>query len=236
MLNISKIGPLLSFIGIFGGGLFWIVACTNRMRDPYIGYLWYGVENQSIWIRDPTFAVLAALPAIILFSLGFFIAVSPILRNQDRDTHSDMAHQNSRKRVRLNLFFIGEIFILSTTTLGLGAFFEGFASTIEIVVLPTIIFAFLSLICIFNLLSMCFYVLEGDIENIKAIWTIRGTILSLTIGLMFLVFAVLALQLYTLIFIREVAIFLLLSGCFGILFLFPSATTKENEDGAEGEI
>ena len=236
-MNDSRIGPFLTLIGIFGGGLLWLLACSYRyhyLTEPYTGAPEF--SGESIWALDPVFTVLATLPGLILFFIGLIIAVSPLAHSQDENDHTRSIHITPRKRVQLNLFYIGETFILVTTIIGLIAFFGVFTSAVEIMVIPTTIFAFIVIICILNFLTSLFYVLEGEADSANVTWIIRNTVLFLGIGLASLTFFVIALQLYTWSFIRTTTILLVLSGCFGMFLLFPRMNLEKNEIGAEGEI
>lgn len=75
MLNQSRLGLLLVFIGIFVGGLFWLIACGLRfdylVNEVYGG----GGPGEAIWAMDPVFTILAALPGLVLFLIGLHIVV-----------------------------------------------------------------------------------------------------------------------------------------------------------------
>ena len=236
MLNQSRLGPFLTFIGVFGGGIFWLIACG--LRFDYLVNEVYNDPNpgEAIWAMDPVFTILAAVPGLVLFLIGFMIAISPIIGNQSEDASSKAIHLGSRKRIQLNLLYIGEIFLLVTSIAGLIAFIGASTSAITIILVPTIIFAFITATCVLNLLNFLYYVWRGHFESTRITWVIRTTIMFLVLEFVALAIVVLTFQLYTWSFIRSTTIFLLLSGCFGMLFLFPSASATKNKDGAEGEI
>jgi len=75
VLDKSRFGPILVFSGIFGGGLFWLIACILRfdylVNEVYNG----GGPGEAIWAIDPVFTILAALPGLVLFLIGLHIVV-----------------------------------------------------------------------------------------------------------------------------------------------------------------
>jgi len=56
------LGPVMFFLGIFGGGLLWMVLVGLRfdylISEVYDG----GSPGEAIWSIDPLFTILAAIP------------------------------------------------------------------------------------------------------------------------------------------------------------------------------
>jgi len=230
VLNQSKLGPILVFIGIFVGGPFWLFACVLRFDiDDVINY---GDPGEAIWAIDPVFTILAALPGLVLFLKGFVIAIFPITSESD----TSVVQLDSKNHNQLNLLYIGEIFLLVTVIIGWITFFLTFNSIHDRDLFASVIFALITATCGFNLLNILYYTWRGHPETGMISRVIRNTNLLLVLEFVVLIVVVLTFQLYTSWLIRLTTIFLLLFGCFGVFLIFLSASIMKNKYGAEGEI
>jgi hypothetical protein len=71
----SNIGRLLVIIGIFGGGLIWILACG--VHFDYLVQEVYGYDpGEPIWVLDPSFTLLATTPGLFISILGIAVLTS----------------------------------------------------------------------------------------------------------------------------------------------------------------
>ncbi|TFG12910.1 hypothetical protein EU537_08055 [Candidatus Thorarchaeota archaeon] len=68
----NKLGPILIFFGLIGGGILWAILVSLRF--------WYLVNNvpgkdigEAIWVFDAEFTLLAAVPGFLLTLYGLYI-------------------------------------------------------------------------------------------------------------------------------------------------------------------
>lgn len=235
-MNQLRLGPQLVFIGIFGGGLLWLFACVARfdylINEVYNG----GGPGEAIWIIDPVFTIIAALPGLFLVLFGFIFTLWP---NTDvsGENASDRVCQPVRvKYLHLNLLYLGENFLLVTAIVGFIAAFGTSSSAIEMFLVSSIVFAAIAVTCGLNLMGLLWYLWKGvtDSEEMKRL--AKTTLLILAIELIVLASIFLALRLHTWRFVRMTTIVIQASGCFSLLLLALSIIVRRNSGGAEGEI
>ncbi len=220
-----SLGPALVFLGIFGGGLLWIVLIGLRF-DYLITEVYNDGPGEAIWSLDPLFTMLAAIPGIILVFVGFIVSVLPI------PGHSEEVRSESRYQ-QLNLFYIGEICLLVTIVASLIGFFSISSSAVEVVRVSGIIIGAILITCLVHVLS---YVLRGSIGGLDWLSLSKNTAILIAAELVALFSVVLALRLYIWSFIRSMTIVIRSSGLLGLLLLAPRFLNPERKDGAEGEI
>jgi hypothetical protein len=74
-LKQSDIGRVLVFIGIFGGGIIWILACI--IHFDYLVHEVYSYDpGEPIWVLDPSFTLLATTPGLFISVLGIAVLTS----------------------------------------------------------------------------------------------------------------------------------------------------------------
>jgi hypothetical protein len=73
-LKWNRLGLVLIFLGLVAGGIVWAFLVSLRF--------WYLVSNvpgkdigEPIWILDPEFTLIAAVPGLLLALYGFYVAV-----------------------------------------------------------------------------------------------------------------------------------------------------------------
>jgi len=72
-LKSNKLGPILIFLGLIGGGILWTFLVSLRF--------WYLINNvpgkdigEAIWVLDPEFTLIAAVPGLLLALYGLYVA------------------------------------------------------------------------------------------------------------------------------------------------------------------
>jgi hypothetical protein len=206
------------FLGIFGGGLLWLVLVGLRfdylISEVYDG----GGPGEAIWSIDPLFTILAAIPGIILVFAGLFVSIQ---------STPEMGYQ------QLHLFYMGEICILVTIVVSLIGFLSISSLTAGVFGVSMIIMGAIVITCIIHILS---FVLLGSIHRLDLLKLSRNTAILLAVELVILISVVLAFQLYTWSLIGPTTLVITSSGILGLLLLTPRFLNSESKNGAEGEI
>ncbi len=220
------LGPVLVFLGIFGGGLLWLVL-TGLRFDYLISEVYNGGgPGEAIWSIDPLFTMLAAIPGIILVFVGLVISVQSSPKHPE-EIKSKIGFQ------RLNLFYLGEICLLVTTVVSIIGFLGISSIIVEVVQISAILMGAISITCITHMLSL---VLRKSITRLDSSKLPRITAILLATELVILLSVVFALRLYTWSFIRTTTLAITSSGFLGLLLITPKFLNPENKNGAEGEI
>ena len=220
------LGPALVFLGVFGGGLLWLVLIGLRfdylITEVYNG----GGPGEAIWALDPLFTILAAIPGIILVFVGLIVSVQSAPEHSE-ETKPEMGYQ------QLNLFYLGEICLLVTIVVSFIGFLGISSSIVEVVGVSAIIMGAIVITCIAHMLS---FFLRESISRLDSSKLSRNTAILLAVELVILFSVVLALRLYTWRFIRSTTLVITSSGFLGLLLLTPRFLNLESKNGAEGEV
>lgn len=220
------LGPGLVFLGVFGGGLLWLVLIGLRfdylITEVYDG----GGPGEAIWSLDPLFTILAAIPGIILVLVGLIVSVQSTPEHFE-EVKPEMGYQ------QLNLFYLGEICLLITTVVSFIGFLGISSLIVEVVRISAIIMGVIVITCIIHMLSP---VLGGSISRLDSLKLSRNTAILLAVELVILLSVVLALRLYTWSSIRSTSLVITTSGFLGLLLLTPRFLNLRNDNGVEGEI
>ncbi len=220
------LGPALVFLGVFGGGLLWLVLTGLRfdylITEVYNG----GGPGEAIWSIDPLFTILAAIPGIFLVLVGLIVSVQSTPEHSE-EVKPEMGYQ------QLNLFYIGEICLLVTIVVSFIGFLSISSSVVEVVRVSAIIMGAIVITCIAHMLS---FFLRESISRLDSSKFSRNTAILLAVELVILFSVVLALRLYTWSFIRSTTLAITSSGFLGLLLLTPRFLNLESKNGAEGEV
>ena len=220
------LGPALVFLGVFGGGLLWLVLCGLRfdylITEVYNG----GGPGEAIWSLDPLFTMLAAIPGMILVFAGFIVSVQFTPEHSEEVKH-EMGYQ------QLNLFYLGEICLLVTIIVSLIGFLSISSFIVEVVRVSAIIMGAIVITCMVHMLS---FFLRESISRLDSSKLSRNTAILLAVELVILLSVVLALRLYTWSSIRSTTLVITSSGFLGLLLLTPRFLNLERGNGAMGEI
>ncbi len=220
------LGPMLVFLGIFGGGLLWLILIGLRFEylitEVYNG----GGPGEAIWALDPIFTILAAFPGVILVLAGLIVSVrsSP---EHPKELESKVGYQ------KLNLFYLGEICLFVTIVVSIIGFLGISSLIVELVQISAILMVIIALTCMTHMFSL---VLRNPINRLSSSKFSRNTAILLAIELMVLILVVLALRLYTWSFIRTTTLVIAASGFLGLILITPRFLKVESKNGAEGEI
>ncbi|MHA1485328.1 MAG: hypothetical protein ACTSPR_08425, partial [Candidatus Thorarchaeota archaeon] len=139
------LGPALVFLGVFGGGLLWIVLVGLRFAY-LITEVYNGDPGEAIWSLDPLFTILAAIPGIILVLVGLIVSVQ-FTPEHPEEVKPEIGYQ------QLNLFYLGEICLLITIVVSFIGFLSISSSVIEVVRVSAIIMGAIVITCIAHMLS-----------------------------------------------------------------------------------
>lgn len=204
------LGPALVSLGIFGGGLFWIVL-TGLRFDYLVTNVYLGDPGEAIWSLDPLFTIIAAVPGLILvfFGIIFSVQTAPY---QAREIEPEIGYH------QLNLFYIGEISLLVTTIVSFVGFLGIFQSIVEITQLSAITMGAIAITCITQLVFSTQNTQISDLDSLKLS---KNAAILLALELVTLSFVVFAFQLYTWSFIRWTTLAIIASGFLGLLLLTP---------------
>jgi len=220
------LGPALVFLGVFGGGLLWLVLIGLRfdylITEVYNG----GGPGEAIWSLDPLFTILAAIPGIILVLVGLIVSVQSTPEHSE-EVKPEMGYQ------QLNLFYLGEICLLVTIVVSFIGFLGISGIIVEVVRVSAIIMGAIVITCIAHMLS---FFLRESISRLDSSKLSRNTAILLAVELVILFSVVLALRLYTWSFIRSTTLVITSSGFLGLLLLTPRFLNLESKNGVEGEI
>ena len=219
------LGPALVFLGVFGGGLFWLVLCGLRF-DYLITEIYNGDPGEAIWSLDPLFTTLAAIPGIILVLVGLIVSVQSPPEHSE-EVKPEMGYQ------QLNLFYLGEICLLVTIVVSFIGFLSISSFIVEVVRVSAIIMGAIGITCMVHMLS---FFLRESISRLNSSKLSRNIAILLAVELVILLSVVLALRLYTWSFIRSTTLVTTSSGFLGLLLLTPRFLHLESKNGAEGEI
>lgn len=220
------LGPALVFLGVFGGGILWLILIGLRfdylITEVYNG----GGPGEAIWSLDPLFTILAAIPGIILVLVGLIVSVQSPPEHSE-EVKPEMGYQ------QLNLFYLGEICLLVTIVVSFIGFLGISSSVVEVVGVSAIIMGTIVITCIAHMLS---FFLRESISRLDSSKLSRNTAILLAVELVILFSVVLALRLYTWSFIRSTTLVITSSGFLGLLLLTPGFLNLESKNSAEGEI
>lgn len=219
------LGPVLVLLGVFGGGLLWIVLVGLRfwylITEVYNG----GGPGEAIWSIDPLFTIVAAIPGIILVFVGLIVSIkSP--PEHSAEVTAEISNQ------KLNLFYLGEICLLVTIIVSIIGSLGVSSLIVEVVRISAIMMGAIVITCIAHVLSS---VLSGSISRLDSSIISRNTAILLAVELVMLFSVVLALRLYTWSFIRTTTLAITSSGFLGLLLLTPRFLNLKSKNGAEGE-
>ena len=220
------LGPVLVFLGVFGGGLLWLILIGLRfdylINEVYSG----GGPGEAIWTLDPLFTILAAIPGIILTFVGLIVSVQYPPEHLE-EVKPKMGFQ------WLNLFYLGEICLLVTIVVSFIGFLGVSSLIVEVVQISAILMGAIVITCITHVLSL---VRRGLITRLSSSNLSRNTAILLSIELGILLSIVVALRLYTWSFIRTTTLVITSSGFLGLLLITPQFLNLESKNGAEDEI
>jgi len=220
------LGPVLFFLGIFVGGLIWLVLTGLRfdylITEVYNG----GGPGEAIWSIDPLFTLFAAIPGIILVFVGLIVSV------QSPPEHLEEVKPKMDFRW-LNLFYLGETCLLVTIVVSFIGFLGVSSLIVEIVQISAILMGAIVITCIIHMLSL---VLRKSISRLDSSKLQRISAILLATEFIILVSVVVALQLYTWSFIRTTTLVITSSGFLGLILITPQFLRLESKNGAEGEI
>jgi len=216
----------LVLLGVFGGGLLWIILIELRfwylITEVYNG----GGPGEAIWSLDPLFTILAAIPGIILVFVGLIVSV------QSPPEHTEEVKPEINYP-QLNLFYVGEICLLVTIVVSLIGFLGVSNLFVEVVRVSAIIMGVIVITCITHMFSLA---LSGSFSKLDSSRLSRNTAILLAAELVILFLVVLTLRLYTWSFIRTTTLVITSSGFLGLLFITPRFLKFESRNRAEGEI
>lgn len=220
------LGPALVFLGVFGGGILWLILIGLRfdylITEVYNG----GGPGEAIWSLDPLFTILAAIPGIILVLVGLIVSVQSPPEHSE-EVKPEMGYQ------QLNLFYLGEICLLVTIVVSFIGFLGISSSVVEIVRVSAIIMGAIVITCMAHMLS---FFLRESISRLDSSKLSRNTAILLAVELVILFSVVLALRLYTWSFIRSTTLVITSSGFLGLLLLTPRFLNLDSKNGVEGEV
>jgi len=220
------LGPMLVFLGIFGGGLLWLILIRHRFEylitEVYNG----GGPGEAIWALDPIFTILAAFPGILMVLAGLIVSVRPSPEHP-KELESKVGYQ------KLNLFYLGEICLLVTIVVSLIGFLGISGLIIEIVQISAILMGIIVITCIIHMFSLIPWKSRSRSSFSKLP---RNTAILLALEIVILVSVVFALQLYTWSLIRTTTVVITASGFLGLLLITPKFMKIENANCTKGEI
>ena len=220
------LGPALVFLGVFGGGILWLILIGLRfdylITEVYNG----GGPGEAIWSLDPLFTILAAIPGIILVLVGLIVSVQSPPEHSE-EVKPEMGYQ------QLNLFYLGEICLLVTIVVSFIGFLGISSSVVEVVRVSAIIMGAIVITCMAHMLS---FFLRESISRLDSSKLSRNTAILLAVELVILFSVVLALRLYTWSFIRSTTLVITSSGFLGLLLLTPRFLNLDSKNGVEGEV
>ncbi|MDF1538406.1 MAG: hypothetical protein P1Q69_05850 [Candidatus Thorarchaeota archaeon] len=219
------LGPALVFLGVFGGGLFWIVL-TGLRFDSLVAEFHNGVPGEAIWSLDPLFTIFAAIPGMILIFFGFLCSVL------STSEYSEEGKPEMDYR-QLNLFYLGEICLLVTAIVSFIGFLGVSSLIAEVVRVSAIAMGVIAVTCLVHMLS---FVLREVVSKAGSSNLTRNTAILLAVELLTLLSAVLVFRLYNWSFIRSTTLIIESSGFIGLLLLTPRFLNLESKNGGKGEI
>jgi hypothetical protein len=223
-LRRTPMGPTLVFLGIFGGGLLWMVL-TGLRFEYLITNVYHGDPGEAIWSLDPLFTVIAAVPGLILVFVGIALSFQTA-PEQPKDIKSEVGYH------QINLYYIGEISLLVTSIVSFVGFLGVSQSTIEINHVSATIMGTILITCLAQLLSS---VLGESIPWLDSLKLSRDVAIVLAMELFVLPLFVISLRLYTSSFIRWTTLAITSSGFLGLLLLAPRFLNPKSKSGTEGE-
>ena len=219
------LGPALVLLGVFGGGLLWIVLVGLRF-DYLVTEVYDGDPGEAIWSLDPLFTMLAAIPGIALVFAGLILTVQ---------STSGLSEEGKPKTSyqQLNLFYLAEICLLITSVVSFIGFLGTSSSAVEGLRVSALIMGAILTTCLAHMFS---FALKGSISRLSPLKISRDTAILMAVELVALLSVVLALRLYTWSFIRSTTLVIASSGLLGLLLLTLGFLNLESKAGAEGEI
>jgi len=212
------LGPFLVALGVFGGGLLWLILIGFRF-EYLITVVYNGYDpGEAIWALDPVLTLKAAIPGVLFTLTGLIVSF---------DTRLDKSTQT------LNLFYIGEICLLIALITSIIGFLGTSSLVVESVTMFTVLMGLIALTGVFHILSL---VLAKSTKRIGLLNVVRNSAILLLIEFMVLASIVTIFHLYTWSIIRSITLIITSSGIMGFLFLAPSFRGAKRKSGAEGEI
>lgn len=215
-------GPMMVFIGLFGGGLLWLILCGARF-DFLIHNVYHGDPGEAIWGLDPIFTLLAAIPGITLALIGLILSLVPRI--------ADRAIMNQEQIVThrmSNLFYLGEISILFTTIVSLIGFFGTFSIIIEITTGSGYLMFIVAMTGGLHLASTYHSTIKRQSHDTRIHLLPKATAIFLGVELLILTALVFLFHWYIWSFIRHTTALVVLSGYLGI-FLISFNLTRRRE-------
>jgi cation transport ATPase len=219
------LGPALVFLGIFGGGLLWIVLIGLRF-DYLINEVYDGDPGEAIWSLDPLFTMLAAIPGVVLVFAGL------ILTAQSTSWLSEEVKPKTSYQ-QLNLVYLAEICLLITIVTSFIGFLGTSSIAVEEVRVSALIMSAIFITCLAHMFS---FFLRGSISRLNSSRLSRNTAILIALELVALFSVVFTLRLYTWSFIRSITLVITSSGLLGLLLLTPRFLSIKSKDAAEGDI
>ena len=212
------LGPFLVALGVFGGGLLWIVLIG--LRFEYLITVVYGGYDpgEAIWALDPVFTLVAAIPGGLLTLAGLIVSFRSRLGTSTPS---------------LNLFYIGEICLLIALITSMIGFLGTAGLVIEAVMISTILMGLIAFTGVLHILSV---VISKSVTIIESLNIVRNTAILLLVEFLLLASIVTVFHLYSWSLIRSATLVITSSGILGLLLLAPSFLRITRKSGTEGEI
>jgi hypothetical protein len=212
------LGPFLVALGVFGGGLLWLILIGFRF-EYLITVVYNGYDpGEAIWTLDPMFTLIAAVPGVLFTLTGLIVSLDPRF---DKSTQS------------LNLFYIGEICLLIALITSIIGFLGTSSLIVESVTMFTVLMGLIAFTSVFHILSL---VWAKSTKKIESLDVVRNSAILLLIEFIVLASIVTIFHLYTWNMIKSITLIVTSLGIIGILFLAPSFRGTKRKNGAEGEI
>lgn len=207
-------------VGIFGGGLLWLLA-TSIWFDYLIANVYMGDPGEPIWVLDPIFTLIAALPGIFISLLGLVIST--------RDSLQMEPQESIQRPIKNPLFYLGEILVLVTCIVSAIVAFGTASIIAETVQMTSLIFIGLSVTCGLNLFMVVISQLKRKANQKIGGQVIRLSSIFLLVFLVLLVGFVWFLNLFTWNIIKLGTMVVLVTGGASLVLLYPSIRKIEEE-------
>jgi hypothetical protein len=208
-------GPFLVALGVFGGGLLWMMLIGLRF-EYLVTVVYSGYDpGEAIWALDPVFTLIAAVPGVLLSFAGLIMSFRSRL---------------GTSRQSLNLFYIGEICLLIALITSMLGFLGTSGLVVEAVTISTVLMGLIVFTGTLHILSVA---LTKSITIIESLNIVRNTAIILLIEFIVLVFIVTIFHLYTWSLIRSTTLVITSSGILGLLLLIPGFLSMKRKGAAE---
>lgn len=211
-------GPFLVVLGVFGGGLLWLVLIGFRF-EYLITVVYDGYDHgEAIWALDPVFTVTAAIPGVLLTLAGLIVSFRTRLGTNTQSW---------------NLFYIGEICLVVTFITSIIGVLGTSSIVVESITISTVLMGSIAITGGFHILSVA---LAKSVKILETLNIVRNTAVLLLFELVILSSIVTIFHLYTWSLIRITTLVITSSGILGFLFLTPVFLGINRNSSAEGEI